>query len=261
MSMQRPIAASARKASSLHIIPIACLAASTDAATLELRLRFLIERLCATRNRFMQRHGGLPLPFNYTPRVKHGPYKSTAKGGLFTTVTRLTSLLRDILIASVYGLTSKLMRSTYQQGCQTCYDAHPQTEHSTRHSCLCLPSTMSLIQMMHVVSLAARGRNGCSALLCCSKSGLGATWITGAISPNFARAKRLLILSGCLYAKSCVTILRSNIHWSVLACELNAQRCYALPAFAPTILNVIFAAVVTVATATTRSPIYSLPLR
>lgn len=81
MSMQRSIAASARKASSLHIIPIACLAASTDAATLELRQRFLIERRCATRNRFMQRHGGLPLQFNYTPNERHGPDKRAAKCG------------------------------------------------------------------------------------------------------------------------------------------------------------------------------------
>lgn len=78
------------------------------------------------------------------------------KVGGVTLATLITSLLRD----SVYGANQSTEAFYISTRVPTCYDAHPPTEHSTRHFCLCLPSTTSLTQRMHGGSLAARRRHG-----------------------------------------------------------------------------------------------------
>ncbi|CUX76665.1 putative peptidoglycan biosynthesis protein MurJ [Candidatus Tremblaya princeps] len=182
------------------------------------------------------------------------------KVGGVTLVTRLTSLLREILIACVYGANKStdafyistrvpnMLRRASSDGAfnqaflplLTQYDVSDPSDARRFVGCAAAGMTAAL----------------CGASMACC---LWAPWVTGAISPELARA------SVCEFARA-VYMLRVALPYSVatsmgsvLSCVLNAYRCYALPAFAPTLLNVTFAAIVTVASSILKAPICSLP--
>ncbi|WP_075047622.1 lipid II flippase MurJ [Candidatus Tremblaya princeps] len=182
------------------------------------------------------------------------------KVGGVTLVTRLPSLLRDILIASVYG-ANQATDAFYISTRVPNMLRRASSDGAFNQAFLPLLTQYDVSDPEEARRFAGCTAGAMAAALCCAAvaCGLCATWVTCAISQDLARA------NVCSFGRA-VYMLRAALPYSVatsigsvLACALNAQRCYALPAFAPTILNGIFAALVTVAPAITIAPIYSLP--
>jgi len=180
-------------------------------------------------------------------------------GGV-TLVTRLTSLLRDILIACVYGAnqsTDAFYISTRVPNMLR----RASSDGAFNQAFLPLLTQYDVSDPEDARRFAGCTAGAMAAALCCAAvvCGLCASWVTGAISPDLARASVYSFGRAVYMLRAALPYSVATSIGSVLACALNAHRCYAVPAFAPTMLNVTFAAVVTLATATTRAPISSLP--